>query len=119
MLQLIARSTVTIVVAVTGGAVTTAGLVMLVTPGPGLLVIVAGLAILATQFAWAERALDRMKDKAKAAKEAAARRVEARRVEARRAARGIAGPAPGDTLHLPPRLGEEGEAGRGPRGGLS
>ncbi len=52
-------------VGLVGGTVTTAGVVMLVTPGPGLLVIIAGLAILATQFAWAERALERMKDRAR------------------------------------------------------
>jgi hypothetical protein len=34
---------------------------MLVTPGPGIVVILIGLAILATEWAWAERALDRAK----------------------------------------------------------
>ena len=33
-------------------------------PGPGLLVIVAGLAVLATEFAWAKVALDKTKEKA-------------------------------------------------------
>jgi hypothetical protein len=32
-----------------------AGIVMLVTPGPGIVAIVAGLAILARHWAWAER----------------------------------------------------------------
>lgn len=32
---------------------------MLALPGPGLLVIIVGLAVLATEFVWAERALDR------------------------------------------------------------
>lgn len=32
---------------------------MLVLPGPGTLVTLAGLAVLATEFAWAERTLDR------------------------------------------------------------
>lgn len=41
-----------------------AGLAMLVLPGPGLLVIIAGLAILATEFAWAESLLDRAKEQA-------------------------------------------------------
>jgi hypothetical protein len=34
---------------------------MMVTPGPGVLAIIAGLAILATEWAWAERMLDRAK----------------------------------------------------------
>ena len=34
------------------------GLVMLVTPGPGWLTIAAGLALLASEFAWAHRLLD-------------------------------------------------------------
>ena len=32
-----------------------AGFAMLVLPGPGIIVIILGLAILATEFAWAER----------------------------------------------------------------
>ncbi|MCP9948352.1 hypothetical protein LUX33_07940 [Actinomadura madurae] len=44
---------------------------MMVTPGPGLLGIVIGLAILATEFAWAQRALHRAKTAADRAKEKA------------------------------------------------
>lgn len=47
---------------------------MMVTPGPGLLVIIAGLAVLATQYAWAERALDAAKTRAAKAKDTALRR---------------------------------------------
>ncbi|WP_433226028.1 TIGR02611 family protein [Actinomadura formosensis] len=54
-----------------GAAVLTGGLVMMVTPGPGLLGIVIGLAILATEFAWAQRALHRAKTAADRAKEKA------------------------------------------------
>ena len=36
-----------------------AGVAMLALPGPGVVVIIVGLAILATEFAWAERALDK------------------------------------------------------------
>lgn len=43
------------VVTLVGSAVLTAGLIMMVTPGPGLVGIVAGLAILATEWEWAER----------------------------------------------------------------
>ena len=38
-----------------------AGLVMLVTPGPGLLVIFFGLSLLAAEFVWARRLMNRMK----------------------------------------------------------
>ena len=44
-----------VAVTVAGSVVLVAGLVMMVTPGPGLVAIVAGLAILATEWAWAER----------------------------------------------------------------
>ncbi len=54
-----------------GATVLIGGLVMMVTPGPGLLGIVIGLAILATEFAWAQRALHRAKTAADRAKEKA------------------------------------------------
>jgi len=47
-----------------GCAVLVAGAAMLVLPGPGVIIIVVGLAILATEFAWAERALDRTRSRA-------------------------------------------------------
>jgi uncharacterized protein (TIGR02611 family) len=40
-----------------GGTVVLIGVAMIVLPGPGLLVIAGGLAILATEFIWARRAL--------------------------------------------------------------
>jgi uncharacterized protein (TIGR02611 family) len=47
-----------------------AGLVMLVLPGPGLLLIFAGLAVLATEYVWAQRMLNYAKQKAGQAKDA-------------------------------------------------
>ena len=38
------------------------GMVMVVTPGPAVVVIPAGLAILATEYAWARRYLKRFKE---------------------------------------------------------
>ncbi len=38
------------------------GIVMLVTPGPGWLMIVLALGVLAAEFVWARRLLDRMKE---------------------------------------------------------
>ncbi|HEX9123076.1 MAG TPA: PGPGW domain-containing protein [Actinomycetota bacterium] len=56
-------------VTVVGLILLLAGLVMMVTPGPGLLLIVAGLAVLATEYVWAERALNLAKQKAQQAKD--------------------------------------------------
>src|SRR5712664_3307401 len=38
-----------------------AGVVMLVTPGPGMLAIFLGLGLLAAEFVWARRLMDRIK----------------------------------------------------------
>ncbi len=46
---------------VIGFAVLLAGIIMLVTPGPGWATIAVGLAILATEFHWAARILERLK----------------------------------------------------------
>jgi hypothetical protein len=44
-------------IALIGGTVVLTGVAMLVLPGPGVLVIAGGLAILATEFIWARRAM--------------------------------------------------------------
>ena len=54
-----------------GFTVVLAGLAMLVLPGPAFAVIPVGLAMLALQFAWAERLLEVAVDKAEAAGKAA------------------------------------------------
>lgn len=71
----IGRNAKRITVTVVGFMLILLGLAMLVLPGPGLLVIIAGLAVLATQYAWAERALDTAKRKAKAAAAKARRKM--------------------------------------------
>jgi hypothetical protein len=50
------------VVVLIGIPVVVLGLVMLVTQGPGLPVLIAGLAILSVEFEWAQRQVDRLKD---------------------------------------------------------
>ena len=52
------------VIAVVGSTVVLIGVVMIVLPGPAILVVPAGLAILATEFAWARRLLKRLKQQA-------------------------------------------------------
>jgi hypothetical protein len=84
LLRFIRRGSVLVGVGLVGGTVTTAGVVMLVTPGPGLVVIVAGLAILSTKFAWAERALAKVKRHAVAARDKAGRHANAARDRAGR-----------------------------------
>lgn len=56
---------------VVGWVIVLAGIAMLVLPGPGLLVIIAGLSVLGIEFAWAAKLRDQAKDKAKAATEKA------------------------------------------------
>ncbi len=58
-LRVIARNAKRLMVLILGAAVLLAGVAMLALPGPGILVIILGLVILATEFAWAERVLDR------------------------------------------------------------
>ncbi len=58
-----------LIVGVLGGTVVLIGVIMLVTPGPGLVVIPLGLAILATEFVFAARLLRRMRQGANAAAE--------------------------------------------------
>ena len=60
-LRWIAAGTRRVAVFAVGVALLGAGAVMVVLPGPGVLVAVVGLAVLATEFAWAERMLDRTK----------------------------------------------------------
>jgi uncharacterized protein (TIGR02611 family) len=60
-----------------------AGLVMMVTPGPGIVGIVIGLAILATEWDWADDLLHRAREKLDEARAAAARvdpKVKRRRI---------------------------------------
>ena len=47
------------VIGIVGGTVTVLGAIALVAPGPGILIVIAGLGILATEFAWASRVVVR------------------------------------------------------------
>ena len=68
-----------IFIGIVGGTVLLIGIVMIFLPGPAFLIIPAGLAILATEFIWAERWLKRAQGaisdfKARRAAKKAARR---------------------------------------------
>ena len=53
-----------IMILLIGSTVVLLGVLLLVLPGPGILVITVGLAILATEFAWAEAVLARARERA-------------------------------------------------------
>ena len=63
--RFLARAVRKATVTVVGGALVLAGVALLFLPGPGLLVIIAGLAVLATEFAWARRLLALARERAR------------------------------------------------------
>ncbi|MBK5277039.1 MAG: PGPGW domain-containing protein [Desulfuromonadales bacterium] len=52
-----------LVVTVIGFTILAAGIAMIVLPGPAIVVIPVGLAILATEFIWARKLLDTVKER--------------------------------------------------------
>jgi uncharacterized protein (TIGR02611 family) len=85
VLRFLGRNAKRIGVAIAGGVLILIGLALLVLPGPGWLFIFLGLGVLATEFVWAERMLNKARQKAQEAKDAVTRRRDAR--AARRAER--------------------------------
>jgi tellurite resistance protein TerC len=67
-----------IAVSVIGFTVLLVGVALLVLPGPGLVVIVAGLAILGLEFAWARAWLARAREKGTSLARAATERMNGR-----------------------------------------
>ena len=53
------------IVVVIGFTVLVVGIAMIVLPGPAVVVIPVGLAILATEFIWARKLLDKVKERIK------------------------------------------------------
>ena len=56
-----------IFIGVLGGTITVLGAIALVAPGPGVLILLAGLGILASEFAWASRAVNKTRTMAQTA----------------------------------------------------
>ena len=63
LLKLTLNSVKKLIVAVIGFTILIIGIFMIVLPGPAFIVIPLGLAILATEFVWAKRWLDKVKQK--------------------------------------------------------
>lgn len=86
VIRFLLRSTKRIAVTVAGGALVVAGLTMIVLPGPGILVVAIGFAVLGTEYAWAAIAFERTKRTAAQAGKIAQRtaRSAGRRIDPRR-----------------------------------
>ena len=95
----IGRSSKRIAVTVVGAGVVAAGLAMLVLPGPGILVIAVGFAILGTEYAWASAAFEKTKRGAE---------------QAGRVAKGAVKTASGRIRRRPPTDGPNGDVPPGP-----
>ena len=50
-----------VVIAIVGGVVTIAGIIMLVTPGPGILTIILGLSLLGREFPTVRKLVSRLR----------------------------------------------------------
>ncbi|AAZ56143.1 hypothetical protein Tfu_2110 [Thermobifida fusca YX] len=73
-----------VTVGLVGSVVLLGGVVMCVTPGPGIGGVIVGLAILATEFSWARRLLWRARDYASQARSRAAEKLRERRARTSR-----------------------------------
>ena len=61
IIRFIGRSSKRLAVTVVGATLVLAGVVLLVLPGPGIIVVALGFAVLGTEYAWAAAALERTK----------------------------------------------------------
>jgi hypothetical protein len=71
VIRFLARNSKRVAVSVAGGLLVLVGVVLLVLPGPGILVVALGFLVLGTEYAWAAAALERTKQMAKKAGDAA------------------------------------------------
>jgi hypothetical protein len=78
VLRFIGRSTRRLAILIGGLVVVVIGIALIPLPGPGWLVVFAGLAILATEFTWAEILLERAKRQATKAMKLAAQKLNGR-----------------------------------------
>lgn len=72
-----------LVITVVGGTVAVLGLVMLLAPGPGIVVVLLGLAILGVEFAWARTLLRQVRNESSRTAARARARARLRRLRSR------------------------------------
>ena len=72
--RLIGRNAKRVAVTIAGFTVVIVGLILVPLPGPGWLIVFAGLAILATEYVWAQRLLNYAKTKVGQAKDVVLRK---------------------------------------------
>lgn len=63
-----------IAITIVGIVLILGGVVLMVLPGPGIVLLIAGLAVLATEYVWAQRMLNYARQKATLAKDRVLRR---------------------------------------------
>ena len=61
VIRFVGRNSKRVAISVVGGILVVGGLAMLVLPGPGIIVVAIGFAVLGTEYAWAATALERTK----------------------------------------------------------
>jgi uncharacterized protein (TIGR02611 family) len=59
------RMAYALIIAIIGSTIILIGIVLLLLPGPGIAVIIVGLGVLASEFAWARRLLKKTKNELK------------------------------------------------------
>ena len=74
MLRWVGRNSRRVGITIVGFVLVLGGIVLLPLPGPGMLIIIAGLTVLGTEYMWARRALELAKEKAKQAADKVRRR---------------------------------------------
>lgn len=62
MFKIAFHHTKRVVIALVGATVILIGFAFFLLPGPGLLIVIVGLAVLATEFAWAQGLLHRARE---------------------------------------------------------
>lgn len=75
----IKKHTKKVIITIAGWVVLIAGVIMLVTPGPGWVFIILGLGILATEYAWAHRLVEKAKARYEKIKAKALRKEQAKK----------------------------------------
>ncbi len=68
MIKHVLKHTKRLIVLVIGGTILILGIILIFAPGPAIIIIPLGLAILATEFLWAKRLLNKVKNNVKKVK---------------------------------------------------